>query len=79
MNCLRLLEHWDRGLGSQRRHGCLRVFCVCVGSGLAAGISPDQGGLLTVLGLRNRSETKCFTDALYSIGGINSEERERLK
>jgi hypothetical protein len=37
MNCLRLLEQWDRGLESQLRHGCLCVrfflfvlFCVHV-------------------------------------------------
>jgi hypothetical protein len=38
----------------------------CVGSGLATGWSPIQGVLPTVLGLRNWSETKRFTDALCS-------------
>jgi hypothetical protein len=42
---------------------CLRLFCVCVGSGLATGWSPVQGVLPTVLGLRNWSETKRFIDA----------------
>jgi hypothetical protein len=36
MNCVRSVEHWDRGFESNSRHGCL---CVCVvlyhGSGLA--------------------------------------------
>jgi hypothetical protein len=27
-NCLRLLQHCDRGFESQWRHGCLCVFCV---------------------------------------------------
>jgi hypothetical protein len=45
LNCLRLLERWDRGFESLSRHGCLyiRLFCVCVvlcvGSGLATGLS----------------------------------------
>jgi hypothetical protein len=48
MNCLRSLEHWDRGFESHSRHGCLcvRLFCVCVvlcvGSGLATGWSPSK-------------------------------------
>jgi hypothetical protein len=42
VNCLRLLERWDRGFESYSRHGCLycvRLFSVvlCVGSGLATG------------------------------------------
>jgi hypothetical protein len=45
---------------------CLRLFCVCVGSGLATGWFPVQGVLPTVLRLRNWSETKRFTDALCS-------------
>jgi hypothetical protein len=43
---------------------CLRLFCVCIGSGLATGRSPVQGVLPNVLGLRNWSETKRFTDSL---------------
>jgi hypothetical protein len=50
MNCLRPLEHWDRGFESNLRHGCL--FCVhaalCVGSGLAMCRSTVQGVLPTV-------------------------------
>jgi hypothetical protein len=42
VNCLRLLERWDR-----RGCVCARLFCVCaalcVGSGLATGWSPVQG------------------------------------
>jgi hypothetical protein len=34
MHCLRSLEHWDRGFESHLKHGCLRLFCVCVGSSL---------------------------------------------
>jgi hypothetical protein len=30
MKCLRPLEHWHRGFESHSRHGCLRLFCVCV-------------------------------------------------
>jgi hypothetical protein len=55
MKCLRSLEGCGRGFESHRRHGCLcvRLFCVCValcvGSGLATGLSPVQGVLPTVL------------------------------
>jgi hypothetical protein len=51
----------------------------CVGSGLATDWSPVWGVLPTVLGLRNWSETKRFTDALCSkVGptGIEEEEEE---
>jgi hypothetical protein len=64
MNCLRPPESWDRGFKSHSRHGCLRLFCVRVGSDLATGWSPVQGVLPIVLELRNWSETKRFTDAL---------------
>jgi hypothetical protein len=42
MNCLRPLEHWDRGLNPTRGMDvCVRLFCVCVvlcvGSGLTTG------------------------------------------
>jgi hypothetical protein len=43
---------------------CLRLFCVCTGSSLATGWSPVQGILPIVLGLKNWSETKRFTDTL---------------
>jgi hypothetical protein len=49
MNCLRSLERWDHGFQSHSRHGCLcvRLFFVCVvlciGSGLATGLSLVQG------------------------------------
>jgi hypothetical protein len=29
--CLRQLEHWDRGLESHSRNGCLLVFILCLG------------------------------------------------
>jgi hypothetical protein len=46
-----------------------------VGSGLAAGWSPVQGVLPTVLGSRNWSETKRFTDALCSkVGAAGKRE-----
>jgi hypothetical protein len=52
MNCLRSLEHWDRGFEYQSRNGCLFVFILCLlGSGLATGWSLVQGR---------------FKDALYS-------------
>jgi hypothetical protein len=35
MKYVRSLEHWDRGFESHLWHGCLRLFCLCVGSGLA--------------------------------------------
>jgi hypothetical protein len=66
-------------MGSNSTQGmdvCLRLFCVCVGSGLATSWSPFQGVLPTVLGLRNWSETKRFTDALCSKVGTTG-ERER--
>jgi hypothetical protein len=55
---------------------CLCLFCVCTGIGLAMGWSPVQGVLPTVLGLRNWSETKRFTDDLCSKVGGNRKERE---
>jgi hypothetical protein len=54
MNCLRLLERWDRGFESSSRHGCLCIplLCVCVvlciGSGLATDLSLVQGVLPSV-------------------------------
>jgi hypothetical protein len=57
---------------------CLCLFCVCIGSGLSRGWSPIQGGLPTLLGLRNSSETKRFTDALCSkVRATGKRERER--
>jgi hypothetical protein len=58
---------------------CLCLFCVSIGSGFATGWSPIQGVLPTVLGLRNWSETKRFTDALCSkVGATGKRERERI-
>jgi hypothetical protein len=53
MNCLRSLEHWDRGFEPTGGMDIsLRLFCVCVvlcvGSGLAMGLSPVQIDLPTV-------------------------------
>jgi hypothetical protein len=61
---------------------CLRLFFVCVvlcaGSGLATGWSSVQGVLATVLGLRNWSAAKRFTDAVRSkVGSNRNKERER--
>jgi hypothetical protein len=75
-----------RTLGSNLTQGmvvCLRLFCVyvvpCVGSGLATSWFPVQGVLPSVLGLRNWSETKRFTDALsYKVGVTGKREREWL-
>jgi hypothetical protein len=53
MNCLRPLKHWDRGIESHSRHGCLFAFILCVGRSLATGWSPVQGILPTVYRLRN--------------------------
>jgi hypothetical protein len=58
MNCLRPLEHWNRGFESHSRHECLcALFCVCVvlcvGSGLATGWAPVKGVVPTVYRLRN--------------------------
>jgi hypothetical protein len=60
---------------------CLRLFCVCVvGSGLATGWSPVQGVRTTVLGLRNWSETKHFTDAPCSkVGATGKRELSRVE
>jgi hypothetical protein len=50
----------------------------CVGSGLPTGWSPVHGILPTVLGLRNWSETKRFTDVLCSkVEATGERERER--
>jgi hypothetical protein len=49
MNCLHLLDWWDRGFKSYSRNGCVyvRLFCVCVvlciGSGLATSLLLIQG------------------------------------
>jgi hypothetical protein len=68
-------------VGSNPNQGmdvCLRLFCVCVSSGLETGWFPVQGVLPTVLGLRNWSETKRFTDALCSkVGATGEREREK--
>jgi hypothetical protein len=48
MNCFRTLQRWDRGFEYHSRYGCLCLFCVCIGSGLATGWSPIQGVLPTV-------------------------------
>jgi hypothetical protein len=81
MDGLHSLELWGRGSESHSRHGCLCEFIVfllfCVGNGLATGWSPLQGVLTTVLVLRNRSERKCFTDALcLKEGAAGKRERE---
>jgi hypothetical protein len=57
------LERWDRRFESHWRHGCLCVFILCAGSGLATGWSPVQGVLLTLykikkLKKRQRSNQK---------------------
>jgi hypothetical protein len=49
----------------------------CVGSGLATDWSSNQGVLPTVLGLRNLSETKRFTDTLCSNVGATGNKREK--
>jgi hypothetical protein len=81
MKCLRSLEHWDRGFESRSRHGYLSAFimCLCVGSGLAMGWSLVQGVLPTVLGWRNWSETKRFTDALCSKVGATGIKNKKDK
>jgi hypothetical protein len=57
---------------------CLRLYCVCAGSGLATGWSPIQGVLSVILGLRNWSETKLFTDVPYfKLGATVEKGRER--
>jgi hypothetical protein len=56
-------------MGSNPTQGidvCLRLFSVCVGSGLATSWSSAQGVLPTVVWLINWSETKRFMDALCS-------------
>jgi hypothetical protein len=58
---------------------CLRLFCVCVGSGLVTGWYLVQGVLPTVLGLRNWSGTKYSMDALCSkMGGTVKREIAQL-
>jgi hypothetical protein len=54
---------------------CLCLFCVRIGTGW----SPIQGVLPTVLGLRNWSEIKRFTDVLcFKVGARRKRERHRL-
>jgi hypothetical protein len=56
---------------------CVCLFCVCVGTGLVIGWSLVQGVLPIVLGLRNWSETKRFTDALcFKVGATGKRERD---
>jgi hypothetical protein len=44
MNCLRPLQSWDLWFEYHLRHWCLcvRIFCVCAGSGLTSGCSPSK-------------------------------------
>jgi hypothetical protein len=51
---------------TQSMNICLCLFRVCIGSGLATGLSPIQIVLPTVLRLRNWSETKRLKDAACS-------------
>jgi hypothetical protein len=80
MNCLRLLDHRDRGFESHSKHGFLSAFILfvlsCIGNGHAMSWFP-VGVQPTVLGLRNWSETKRFTDALCSKVGAIGKEKER--
>jgi hypothetical protein len=55
----------------------LSLFCVCVGSDPAMGWSIVQEVLPTVLGLRNWSETKCFTNALSSKVGATGKRQSK--
>jgi hypothetical protein len=65
MNCLRPLEHWDRGLEPHSRHGCMSgLSCVYVGSGLATGWTSVQGVLPTVYGIKKLKWNKAFHDVL---------------
>jgi hypothetical protein len=55
------------------------VYSVCIGGGLAKGWSPIQGVLPNVLGLRNLSGTKRFTDAPCSkVGATGKREKENV-
>jgi hypothetical protein len=75
----RTLGSWARIVGSNPTGGmdvCLLLFWVYAGSGFAMGWSSVLGVLPTVLGLRNWSETKRFTDALCSkVGATGKWER----
>jgi hypothetical protein len=51
INCLRSLEHWDRGFEAHSSHGCL---CAC--SGLAMGWSPVQGVLPAVYRVKKQKK-----------------------
>jgi hypothetical protein len=77
MNCLRSIKRWGLGFKSIARHGCLRLFCVRVGSGLPTGWFPVQGVLPLVVWLRNWSETKRFTNAYAPKWEHHERERER--
>jgi hypothetical protein len=70
-------------VGSNPTHGmdiCLHLFCLCVGGCLATGWSPVQEVLPIVLGLRNWSETKRFTDALGSkVGTTGRLDRQTMQ
>jgi hypothetical protein len=57
---------------------CVYSVLFCVGSVLATAWSPVQAVQPTVLGLRNWSETKRFTDALcFKVRETGMKERER--
>jgi hypothetical protein len=71
MNCLPSLERWDRGFETHSRHGCLHcvhLFCVCVvlcvGRGLATGLSPVQGVLPTVYRIKKLKKRPRFNKGL---------------
>jgi hypothetical protein len=61
---VRTLRLWVRIPFKARMYVC--IYSVFISSDLATGWSPFRGVLTTVLGLRNWSETKRYTDALCS-------------
>jgi hypothetical protein len=68
INCLRPLEHWDRGFESHWRYGCMCAFCgcvvLCVGSGLATGWSPVQGFIPTAYRINKLKKPPRFNRGL---------------
>jgi hypothetical protein len=86
MNCLRSLEHWDRGFEFYSRHECLcvRLFCVyvvlCIGIGLAMGWSLVQEVLPSVKKrLRNWRRSQGPTEGCRAIDEWVSVPRGTVK
>jgi hypothetical protein len=66
MNCLRSLEHWDRGFESHLLYVCA---VLCLGSGLAMGWSSVQGVIPTVYRIKKPKNGQGPTKSYITIEG----------